>query len=147
MIYPAELCSRETQVFMKYKNVLLLSVALLTFSSPLLYSQSEEVKIVVIENTNQKTHPNRVPAKSQVRCCYYSFTNSLELSFLSNLGTVTVSLENLNTGEMKEYVGTSSTGVMMIPVVPNSAYRMNIVTESGRDYIAQFFAGENDSDS
>ena len=112
------------------------------------YSQNEDIiPIIVKEQTTQGTRGNHAPAKVQVECFYYSFTNSLELSFLSNLGTVTVSLENLNTGEMKEYVGTSSTGVMMIPVVPNSAYRMNIVTESGRDYIAQFFAGENDSDS
>ncbi len=129
------------------RKVILLLLVLLTAGN-VVYSQNEDIiPIIVKEQTTQGTRGNHAPAKVQVECFYYPFANSLELSFLSNLGTVTVSLENLNTGEMKEYVGTSSTGVMMIPVVPNYAYRMNIVTESGRDYIAQFFAGENDSDS
>lgn len=89
---------------------------------------------------------NRAPAKPQIEGYYSSFTCSLELVFTSNIGMVTVSLENQTTGEIHDYVGTSFAGVMIIPVVPNSAYRMDIVTENGRSYFAQFLTGENDSD-
>lgn len=66
-------------------------------------------------------------------------TNSLELSFLSNLGTVDVVLENQTTGELQNYVGNSASGRMVIPVEPDTAYRMDITTENGHNYYAVFF--------
>ena len=127
------------------KILLILSLALLICCP--MHSRGEDLKVIaVVEKQKPNTMTNRAPAKVQVECFYYTFTSSLELSFLSNLGTVTVSLENQTTGEIHDYVGTSSTGVMIIPVVPNSAYRMDIVTENGMCYFAQFFTGENDSD-
>ena len=50
-----------------------------------------------------------------------------------------MSLENLTTGEIQEYAGSGASGVMLIPIVPNCTYRMDIVTENGRSYFAQFF--------
>lgn len=127
------------------KILLILSLALLICCP--MHSRGEDLKVIaVVEKQKPNTMTNRAPARVQVECFYYTFTSSLELSFLSNLGTVTVSLENQTTGEIHDYVGTSFAGVMIIPVVPNSAYRMDIVTENGRSYFAQFFAGENDSD-
>ncbi len=87
---------------------------------------------------------NHAPAKIQVECFYYSFSNSLELSFLSNLGAVAVSLENQTTGEIQEYVGNSTSGRMLIPVGSGSAYRMDIVTENGHNYYAVFFTSAED---
>jgi len=84
---------------------------------------------------------NLAPAKVQVECFYYSYTNSLELSFLSNLGTVDVVLENQTTGELQNYVGNSASGRMVIPVEPDTAYRMDITTENGHNYYAVFFTG------
>lgn len=88
---------------------------------------------------------NHAPAKTLIEGYYYSMTRSVELSFLSNLGAVTVLLENITDGDIQDYVGNSSNGRMMFPVVPNAAYRMTITTENGRTYYASFFTeSEND---
>lgn len=121
------------------RKVILILLSLLTANFAM-YSQKEDIKpIVVIEETKPNTKGNLAPAKVQVECFYYSYTNSLELSFLSNLGTVDVVLENQTTGELQNYVGNSASGRMVIPIEPNTAYRMDITTENGHNYYAVFF--------
>ena len=121
------------------RKVILILLSLLT-ANIAVYSQNEDIKpIVVKEKTTQGTKENHAPAKVQVECFYYSYTNSLELSFLSNLGTVDVVLENQTTGELQNYVGNSASGRMVIPIEPNTAYRMDITTENGHNYYAVFF--------
>ena len=123
------------------RKVILILLSLLT-ANFVMYSQNEDIKpIVVKEKTTQGTKENHAPAKVQVECFYYSYTNSLELSFLSNLGTVDVVLENQTTGEIHDYVGNSASGRMVIPIEPNTAYRMDITTENGHIYYAVFFTG------
>lgn len=121
------------------RKVILILLSLLT-ANFVMYSQNEDIKpIVVKEKTTQGTKENHAPAKVQVECFYYSYTNSLELSFLSNLGTVDVVLENQTTGELQNYVGNSASVRMVIPVEPDTAYRMDITTENGHNYYAVFF--------
>ena len=121
------------------RKVILILLSLLT-ANFVMYSQNEDIKpIVVKEKTTQGTKENHAPAKVQVECFYFSYTNSLELSFLSNLGTVDVVLENQTTGELQNYVGNSASGRMVIPVEPDTAYRMDITTENGHNYYAVFF--------
>ena len=121
------------------RKVILILLSLLT-ANFVMYSQNEDIKpIVVKEKTTQGTKENHAPAKVQVECFYYSYTNSLELSILSNLGTVDVVLENQTTGELQNYVGNSASGRMVIPVEPDTAYRMDITTENGHNYYAVFF--------
>ena len=121
------------------RKVILILLSLLT-ANIAVYSQNEDIiPIVVIEETKPNTKGNLAPAKVQVECFYYSYTNSLELSFLSNLGTVDVVLENQTTGELQNYVGNSASGRMVIPVEPVTAYRMDITTENGHNYYAVFF--------
>lgn len=121
------------------RKVILILLSLLTANFAM-YSQKEDIKpIVVIEETKPNTKGNLAPAKVQVECFYYSYTNSLELSFLSNLGTVDVVLENQTTGELQNYVGNSASGRMVIPIEPDTAYRMDITTENGHNYYAVFF--------
>ena len=123
------------------RKVILILLSLLT-ANIAVYSQNEDIiPIVVKEKTTQGTKENHAPAKVQVECFYYSSTNSLELSFLSNLGTVDVVLENQTTGELQNYVGNSASGRMVIPVEPDTAYRMDITTENGHNYYAVFFTG------
>lgn len=123
------------------RKVILILLSLLTANFAM-YSQNEDIKpILVKEKTTQGTKGNLAPAKVQVECFYYSSMNSLELSFLSNLGTLNVVLENQTTGEIQNYVGNSATGRMVIPVEPDSAYRMDITTENGRNYYSVFFTG------
>ena len=121
------------------RKVILILLSLLT-ANIAVYSQNEDIiPIVVKEKTTQGTKENHAPAKVQVECFYYSSTNSLELSFLSNLGTVDVVLENQTTGELQNYVGNSASGRMVIPVEPDTAYRMDITTENGHNYYSVFF--------
>ena len=121
------------------RKVILILLSLLT-ANIAVYSQNEDIiPIVVKEKTTQGTKGNHAPAKVQVECFYYSSTNSLELSFLSNLGTVDVVLENQTTGELQNYVGNSASGRMVILVEPDTAYRMDITTENGHNYYAVFF--------
>ncbi len=121
------------------RKVILILLSLLT-ANIAVYSQKEDIKpIIVKEETKPNTKGNLAPAKVQVECFYYSSTNSLELSFLSNLGTVDVVLENQTTGELQNYVGNSASGRMVIPVEPDTAYRMDITTENGHNYYAVFF--------
>ena len=121
------------------RKVILILLSLLT-ANIAVYSQNEDIiPIVVIEETKPNTKGNLAPAKVQVECFYYSYTNSLELSFLSNLGTVDVVLENQTTGELQNYVGNSASGRMVILVEPDTAYRMDITTENGHNYYAVFF--------
>lgn len=121
------------------RKVILILLSLLT-ANFVMYSQNEDIiPIVVKEKTTQGTKENHAPAKVQVECFYYSYTNSLELSFMSNLGTVDVVLENQTTGELQNYVGNSASGRMVIPVEPDTAYRMDITTENGHNYYAVFF--------
>lgn len=123
------------------RKVILILLSLLT-ANIAVYSQNEDIiPIVVKEKTTQGTKENHAPAKVQVECFYYSYTNSLELSFLSNLGTVDVVLENQTTGELQNYVGNSASGRMVIYLEPDSAYRMDITTENGRNYYSVFFTG------
>lgn len=121
------------------RKVILILLSLLT-ANIAVYSQKEDIKpIIVKEETKPNTKGNLAPAKVQVECFYYSYTNSLELSFLSNLGTVDVVLENQTTGELQNYVGNSASGRMVILVEPDTAYRMDITTENGHNYYAVFF--------
>ena len=121
------------------RKVILILLSLLTANFAM-YSQKEDIKpIIVKEETKPNTKGNLAPAKVQVECFYYSSTNSLELSFLSNLGTLNVVLENQTTGELQNYVGNSASGRMVIPIEPNTAYRMDITTENGHNYYAVFF--------
>ena len=111
-------------------------------------SFAEEVTRIIISEgpaTGEgNKHVNRAPAKPQIEGYYYPFTNSLELVFKSNLGMVTVLLENQITGEIQDYVNNTSVGRMMIPVMSNSAYRVEITTDSGRTFYATFFSGVED---
>ena len=123
------------------RKVILILLSLLT-ANIAVYSQNEDIiPIVVKEKTTQGTKENHAPAKVQVECFYYSYTNSLELSFLSNLGTVDVVLENQTTGGIQDYVGNSASGRIVILVEPDTAYRMDITAENGHIYYAVFFTG------
>lgn len=96
------------------------------------------VKIILIDETINNNKANHAPPKIMIEGYYYSITESVELSFISNLGTVTVMLENVTEGDVRNYVGDSSTGRMVFSVVPNSTYRITVTTENGRTYYALF---------
>ena len=121
------------------RKSLLLLLLLLTFNCSLFSQNDEVIKIRLIDKTENNSKANHAPARPQVECFYYSFSSSIELSFLSNVGSALILLENKTTGEMQDYVYNSSSGRMIMPVVSNSTYKMDIIVESGRNYYAIFF--------
>ncbi len=126
-------------------NRIVLTIVLISICCcPLLANicNNDNGPIVVIlkdKQTTGQTKTNRTPARIPIECYYYPYASNLELSFLSNLGTVDVVLENQTTGEMHDYVGNSASGRMVIPVAPDATYRMDITTENGHNYYAVFF--------
>ena len=121
------------------RKSLLLLLLLLTFNCSLFSQNDEVIKIRLIDKTENNSKANHAPAKVLVECYYYPIMHSLELSFLSNLGSANISLENQATGEVCDYSGNTSVGRMVIPVETNTAYRMEVTTENGRDYYTVFF--------
>ncbi len=105
----------------------------------------DPVKIVITEEQSvvDNTQINRSPAKLLVECYYYPFTNNIEFEFLSNVGMVTVLLENQVTGEVQCHYMNSVSGRSVISVEPESVYVMNIITESERHYYAMFHSGSD----
>ncbi len=97
--------------------------------------------IVKDKQTTRHSQTNRTPAKLPIECYYYPFTISVELSFLSVLGSAAVSLENLTTGEVRDYAGNSALGRVVMPVEVDCAYRMDIATGNGCSYYADFLVG------
>ena len=87
---------------------------------------------------------NHAPAKKVVECDYYRLLSNIELTFLANLGKVSVTLDNQKTGELQNYSGDSSFGKMNFTVMPDSYYIMDISTESGRSFKAIFFTTSSD---
>lgn len=84
-------------------------IAAFMFCCPLFaYVQADNGPVVVVVKEKEPIrdpHTNRAPARSQVECYYYSYGNAIELSFLSNLGTVNVVLENQTTSEIRNCSG------------------------------------------
>ena len=129
------------------KSMILSALSALALESPM--SNSEDNTIVVIrifEDIIPETRTNRSAALSPIECHYHVMTGILELSFRSNLGAATVTLDNLTTGETSGYTGSSNAGMMTMPVESNSCYTMSIVTESGRSFRASFLTGASVDD-
>ena len=126
------------------KKILLLLVVSLAFSA-LMFSQRQEViRIVIADNSQQDITKNRVPSRLPFECYYYPTSNIIDLSFLYDVGIVTVLMDNRTTGITQDYVASSSTGRIMIPVESDCAYRMDITIENGRSYYAVFYTGSDD---
>lgn len=117
---------------------LLLAIICLPLLSWTVKTSDDGAVVVIVAEKICKGKPqtNRAPARPQIECYYYPSSNSVELSFLSNLGMVTVVLENQTTGEIQDYVCDSSTGRMIFPVNPDNSYQMDITTSSGHSYYA-----------
>lgn len=129
------------------KRILTTLMAILLMCLTGLSFADEVTKIIIIEKpivSEGNKNVNRAPAKPQIEGYYSSITCSLELVFTSNIGMVTVSLENQTTGEIQDYVVSSALGQMIMPIESNSTYRMDIVTDTGRTFYAIFFVGGED---
>lgn len=129
------------------KRILSALVIALTLWCPMLANNGDDgpVKIIVTEtvpSTGEKG--NHAPVRKVIECDYYPIINTIELTFIANLGKVSVILDNQKTGELQNYLGDSSFGKMIFPVMPDSYYIMDISTESGRSFKAIFHTTASD---
>jgi hypothetical protein len=121
------------------RRYLLLLSFMMIFNCSLFSQNDETLRIRVIDKIENNSKAAHAPAKTPVECYYYPTRFSLELSFLVNMGSVDVLLENLSSGEIQDYSSDSVINRMVIPVEANTAYRMEITTEYGHNYYADFF--------
>lgn len=130
------------------RKILAALLALTLVSQVYLHSKCDTyeplIVLIVIESSKPSSSTNRAPALCPVDGCYNTVTRMVELSFLSDLGKVYVTLENLTTGETSECSGDSATGAMVFPASLNSSYRLSIATESGRSFTSSFLTGNVD---
>lgn len=129
------------------KRILSALVIALTLWCPMLANNGDDepVKIIVTEtvpSTGEKG--NHAPVRKAVECDYYPIMSSIELTFLANLGKVSIILDNQKTGELQNYSGDSSFGKMIFTVMPDSYYIMDIYTERGRSFKAIFLTTSSD---
>lgn len=130
------------------RKILAALLALTLVSQVYLHSKCDTyeplIVFIVIESSKPSSSTNRAPALCPVDGCYNTVTRMVELSFLSDLGKVYVTLENLTTGETSECSGDSATGAMVFPASLDSSYRLSIATESGRSFTSSFLTGNVD---
>lgn len=107
----------------------------------------DTVIIIVLEDSKPATKTNRSSSLCPVECRYFTLTDMLELSFLSNLGHVLVTLDDMTAGETTTYSGNSASGMMVVPVAPSTCYTMSIVTDSGRTFRASFVTAGSADDN
>lgn len=99
----------------------------------------EGVEIEVLEET-QTTEPIiRTPQSIPITCFYYPTFETVELSFLSDLGTADIVVSNLST-ETVDYYQQVGIGVAVIPISDPGPIIILITTSSGHRYRACFVA-------
>lgn len=99
---------------------------------------SDQVVVFEIEKDHIDTPIYRAPAIVPVQGYYVSFINTLYLSFIYDMGNVTVTIENIVTGEsLSESIPTES-GLQAIPLGANNGlYVITIIVPGGQQYTAE----------
>jgi hypothetical protein len=130
---------------MKTNKLLLIAtvmLAALLFSSPNSFAQvideGEEID-VTMNNSGPNQSGNRLPVVVPIRVTYYSQSTSVEVLFTSNLGDVTVVIENTDTAEYHSYLVDSSLGgdSFLISGDPGH-YTITFTLANGTEYIGEW---------
>lgn len=104
------------QLDMKTMFYMLLTAVLLSVSS-IAKAQDipndEGVIVVDITQNTTETGPKRAPAIIPISANYYLLSSCLEVLFLYDMGDVTVSVTNLNTGYNSTFMTDSSHGIIL----------------------------------
>ena len=123
----------------KIKNILM-SALLSLFSLQGLYAE-EGAKVVVIKPAclAETTTPNRAPVRVPITAYYDSFTSSIIVSFIYDIGDVDVNVTNTSTGDFLE--GTiNAYGAPAIISISSATgyYNIHFVLSSGAEYYGEF---------
>ncbi len=108
-------------------------------------AQEEGTEVIVEEvlengNENENESPTlRNPESIPITCFYYPTFETVELSFLSDLGTADIVVSNLST-ETVDYYQQVGIGVAVMPISDPGPIIILITTSSGYRYRACFVA-------
>lgn len=124
------------------KKILALAVALLLAvpSSIVRAVDGEPIDIIILDGgSSEGGQYHRAPALIPISASYYPTLSSLLLDFRYDLGAVTVSLENLDTGAVAQSVIIALPGAQLLPVsCDTGSYRITFTLTNGRVYTGTF---------
>lgn len=98
----------------------------------------EDVNIIIVDpNDSGAEVIHRLPAQAPVLCSLVE--NSLEVTFLFNLGAITVEIENQTTGEYSQTVMNAVAGPMVFPISGNAGFwTITFTLSNGAVYYGEF---------
>lgn len=95
----------------------------------------EEVIDITVDPAGTPVTRSEIP----VSAFYVSAMNRINITFLHNIGDVTIRLTNLTTGYMISTVVDSSVGSYILPVTGGTGlYKLSFITEDGAHYSGFF---------
>lgn len=117
----------------------LLMVCCIAASSMAQNGSDQYVDFQIVAQGHVDTPIYRAPAIIPVQGYYFSFLNTLYLSFTRDLGMVNVNIENDMTGELISEVIPSDSGAQAIPLGSSSnggIFTITLSSPNGQQYIA-----------
>lgn len=116
-------------------SILTTCIAVTTFAQDV---KDQYVDFQIVAQDDISKHIYRAPVMIPVEGFYNSMLRTVHLSFEYDLGFITVSVENLLTGEFSIATVSSAMGVYDINIGSDSGiYRIIISTSSGQQYISE----------
>lgn len=125
---------------MIHKKLITILLASLTCLCASAVPDGDEGEMVVIreEIASGSAIPPKAPAIVPIGCVYYPSIPGLEVSFLENLGNVSVEIENQTTSEYVQTVVNAVAGSMFFPVSGTSGHWTITFALPGSTYFGEF---------
>ena len=109
-----------------------------SFAQTLPPDEGEDIEVIV-NNTTYENGPGRSSELVPLSAIYYSSVSCILVDFLSNIGSVTISLSNLSTGDSYNTVVDSTHGAVIIPFSNcPGIWRIGFQPETGTVYEGYF---------
>lgn len=127
---------------MLLKKVIVLLTALLACAGAHAIPDGEEGQTVVIRESlpiSGPAVPPKAPTVVPIECSYFPSNASVEVCFLSDLGSVSIEIENQTAGTYAQMIVNGSQGVHPFFISGASGHWMIMFTLSnGKRYIGEF---------
>ena len=102
--------------------------------------EEEAVPLEVLLQQNKETGPfNRSAFVVQIEGCYYPSLETVYLTFLSDLGSSTITVTSVSAGTVDDYTQNGA-GICIIPISNSGLIIIDIYSGDGRHYRAIFIA-------
>ena len=99
----------------------------------------DETAIILEVDSSMNALPPRAPTTVPITCIYYSSLSTINVSFLFDLGFVSIETENLTTGEYNQSIVNSSVSSMLLYISgTNGLWRISFTLTNGIVYSGIF---------